>query len=91
MHFSEFRKVTFTGDGSLTLACQGHTIDGISMGFCPYEARDIDGTKFEMEGCTLKIDATKNSTYFDGIRASDNFTMRSGKLIIPAVHISVPR
>ena len=82
MHFSKFRKVTFTVDGSLTLACQGKTNDGISMGFCPYKARDIDGTKFEMEGCTLKIDATKNSTYFDGIRASDDFTMRSGKLII---------
>ena len=82
MHFSKFRKVTFTGDGSLTLACQGKTIYGIDMGFCPYKARDIDGTKFEMEGCTLKIDATKNSTYFDGIHASDDFTMRSGELII---------
>lgn len=82
MHFSKFRKVTFTGDGSLTLDCQGKMYDGISMGFCPYEARDIDGTKFEMEGCTLKIDATKTSDYFNGIRTSDDFTMRSGQLII---------
>ena len=83
MHFSKFRKVTFTGDGSLTLACQGNTIDGISMGFCPYEARDTDGTKFEMEECTLKIDATKTSVMsFKGIRLSDDFIMKSGTLII---------
>ena len=83
MHFSHFRKVTFTGDGTLTLASQGNTIDGISMGFCPYEARDTDGTKFEMQDCTLKIDATKTSVMsFKGIRLSDDFIMKSGTLII---------
>ena len=83
MRFSKFRKVKFTGTGSLTLECQGGTIDGIKMGFCPYEARDTDGTKFEMEGCTLKIDATKNSGIpFRGIRLSDDFIMKSGTLII---------
>ena len=83
MHFSKFRKVTFTGDGTQTLASQGNTIDGISMGFCPYEARDTDGTKFEMQDCTLKIDATKTSVMsFKGIRLSDDFIMKSGTLII---------
>ena len=83
MHFSKFRKVTFTGDGSLTLDCQGKMYDGISMGFCPYEARDTDGTKFEMQDCTLKIDATKTSVMsFKGIRLSDDFIMKSGTLII---------
>lgn len=66
MRFSKFRKVKFTGTGSLTLECQGGTIDGIKMGFCPYEARDTDGTKFEMEGCTLKIDATKTVEFHLG-------------------------
>lgn len=82
MHFSGFRKVKFTGDGSLTLDCQGKMYDGISMGFCPADSRDVDGTKFEMEECTLEIDATKTSDYFNGIRTSDDFTMRSGQLII---------
>lgn len=82
MHFSGFRKVKFTGDGSLTLDCQGKMYDGIRMGFCPADSRDVDGTKFEMEECTLKIDATKTSDYFNGIRTSDDFTMRSGQLII---------
>ena len=83
MHFSKFRKVKFTGTGSLTLECQGNIVDGISMGFCPYEARDTDGTKFEMQDCTLKIDATKNSEVpFRGIRLSDDFIMKSGTLII---------
>ena len=83
MHFSGFRKVKFTGDGSLTLDCQGKMYDGISMGFCPYEARDTDGTKFEMQDCTLKIDATKTSVMsFNGIRLSDDFIMKSGILII---------
>lgn len=83
MRFSKFRKVKFTGTGSLTLECQGGNIDGIKMGFCPYEARDTDGTKFEMEDCTLKIDATKTSDIsFMGIRLSDDFIMKSGTLII---------
>ncbi len=90
MRFQNFSEVTFTGDGTLNLDCDGNVYAGIQ--FIPGSYDYCGANNLVIDGCTINIDAsncqggTREASLgkFHGIEEAESITLNSAELNITA-------